>query len=302
MEMERYLPGEHDWPEQLLSWIDATYGAVDAVERLAGMSLSGVWRVRFATTSAIVKVSPSAYEAGFYERVAPSLRAAGVTIPDLYLSLHEAERHWVVIEDIPTPLPVADPANWRPDERVVAILARLHATTRAQPPRLPATAPHRWLPESTTAALGCLKPDDAAALAPMLERLQRESEADSDPWCWISGDPNPPNWGLRDDGTPVLFDWELFGPATPATDLAIIVPGLGSLTDYKNVAAAYLPASGAAPGWDVDRLSRQIAVAKVATVVQLLHGHVAGAAQVDSDLLEWLRAAAPAWILTIAAE
>jgi aminoglycoside phosphotransferase (APT) family kinase protein len=136
----------------------------------------------------------------------------------------------------------------------------------------------------------------------MLERLQRESEADSDPWCWISGDPNPRNWGLRDDGTPVLFDWELFGPGTPATDLAIIVPGLGSLTDYANVAAAYLAASEAAPGWDIEQLSRQIAVSKVATVVQLLHGHVAGAAQVDSDLLDWLRAAAPACILTIAAE
>jgi hypothetical protein len=57
----------------------------------------------------------------------------------------------------------------------------------------------------------------------------------------------------------------------------------------------------AAPGWDIEQLSRQIAVAKVATVVQLLHGHVAGTAQVDSDLLNWLRAGVPAWIRTIAA-
>ncbi len=66
-----------------------------------------------------------------------------------------------------------------------------------------------------------------------LEQPQREHAAISEPWCWISGDPNPRNWGLRADGTPVLFDWELFGPGTPATDLAIIVPGLGTLTDYK---------------------------------------------------------------------
>jgi aminoglycoside phosphotransferase (APT) family kinase protein len=301
MEMEPHLPGEHDWPQQLRTWIEATYGAVHAVERLAGMSLSGVWRVRFTTTSAIVKSSPSAHEAAFYEGVAPTLRAAGVPIPDLYLSLHEAERHWLVIEDIPTPLPVADPAGWKPDERIVAILARLHATTRAQLPDLAALERHHWSPEATAAALSFLRPNDATTLAPILERLQRERDANSDPWCWISGDPNPRNWGLRDDGTPVLFDWELFGPGTPATDLAIIVPGIGTTTDYANVAAAYLTAVEAAPGWDIEQLSRQIAVAKVATVVQLLHGHVAGTAQVDSDLLNWLRAGVPAWIRTIAA-
>jgi hypothetical protein len=302
MEMEPHLPGEHDWPERLLTWIEATDGAVHAVERLAGMSLSGVWRVRFATTSAIVKGSTSVYEAGFYERVAPSLRAAGVPIPDLYLALHEAELHWLVIEDIPTPLPVPGPADWQPNERIVAILARLHATTRAQPPDLPVLERHFWSPEATSAALSFLRPNDATALAPMLERLQRESEADSDPWCWISGDPNPRNWGLRDDGTPVLFDWELFGPGMPATDLAIIVPGLGTPTDYANVAAAYLDASEAAPGWDIERFSRQIAVAKVATVVQLLYGHVTGTAQVSRSLLTWLHADAPDWIRTIAAD
>ncbi len=68
------------------------------------MSLSAVWRVHVAGASAIVKVSPSRDEARFYEQIAPSLRTAGVPIPELELALHEPDSHWLVIEDIPTPL------------------------------------------------------------------------------------------------------------------------------------------------------------------------------------------------------
>ena len=60
------------------------------------------------------------------------------------------------------------------------------------------------------------------------------------PVCAISGDPNPVNWGLRDDGTLALFDWERFGRCSPALDLAITVPGLGDETAYRAVATSYL--------------------------------------------------------------
>lgn len=279
-----------------------THGVPVEVERLSGMSRSGVWRVRFAATSLIVKVSPSAFEARFYEEIAPSLRLAGVPIPDLELVLHEPDTHWLVIEDIPEPLPVLPAGSWQPDPRIVAILARLHAITRAQPPDLPEPPTRAWTDEMTQAALSCLPDSNAAILRPLLARLQAESQPLFAPWCWISGDPNPRNWGVRADGSPVLFDWELFGPGVPATDLAIIVPGLGDSAAYASVAAAYFTAwehSDPLP-WEVDSLIRQIALAKVATVVQLLDGHVTGNADVDDDLLAWLHATVPAWIQTIA--
>src|SRR5579883_2966731 len=50
-----------------------------------------------------------------------------------------------------------------------------------------------------------------------------------------TGDPNPTNWGLRADGTIVLYDWERFGQATPAIDLAITVPGLGDRAVFQKV-------------------------------------------------------------------
>ncbi|HYI15257.1 MAG TPA: hypothetical protein VEX37_07700, partial [Thermomicrobiales bacterium] len=161
--MELSLLTQHDWPQQLLTWIEKTHGAPSRAERLAGMSLNGVWRVLFDDASVIVKAGASENESRFYERVAPSMRAAGIPIPALYLTHHEPERHWLVIEDIPTPLPIPSAGDWQPDERIVAILARLHATTRAEPPDLPEQEPHRWDPDATSAALNCLKPNDAAA-------------------------------------------------------------------------------------------------------------------------------------------
>lgn len=274
-----------------------------AIERLSGMSLSGVWRVRFGAGSLIVKSSPSSFESRFYEGVAPALRRAGVPIPALEHVHHEPDSHWLVIEDVAEPLSPSRIADWRPDPRVVAILARLHATTRAQPPSLPGSSDRAWTDAMTEAALGCLA-NCAADLRAQLAFLQAESEDLIAPWCWISGDPNPRNWDMRADGTPVLFDWELFGPGIPATDLAIIVPGLGDATRYAQVATAY-HASWESPEplpWGVDHLARQIAVAKVATVVQLLHSHLSGAANVGDDLMAWLRAAVPAWVRSIASE
>ncbi len=265
------------------------------------MSLSGVWRVRFAGSTAILKVGPSPYEAHFYGHVASSLRAAGVPIPILELALHEPDRHWLVIEDIPTPLPVARAEDWQPDPRIIAILAQLHAITRAQPPDIQEQPDRGWTDAMTQATLSCLRKSDASSLAPLLTRLQIASQAVFIPWCWISGDPNPRNWGLRVDGSPVLFDWELFGPGSPATDLAIIVPGLGNSTAYHRVAATYLAAwdHREALPWDAANLTHQIALAKVATVVQLLHGHVTGSAHVSADLLGWLTEAFPSWVTTI---
>jgi|GEM_PF-1184421 len=292
---------EQRWPVRLRDWLETTHGKPRQITQLAGMSLNGVWRVAFEHGSVIVKAGPSATESRFYSRVAPTLRPAGVPIPDLYLTFDEDEQHWLVIEDIPTPYPTATVGTWQPDERIIAILARLHATTRANPPDLPGIEPHHWQPESTRAAIDLLPAADASALAPILARLQHESEPLGERWCWISGDPNPRNWGLRDDGTPVLYDWEFIAPGVPATDLAIIVPGLGEPASYARAAAAYLAAWDATEQlpWDAATLTRQIAIAKVATVIQLLHGHASGSANVSDEIVTWLVGAVPAWVRSI---
>ncbi len=92
----------------------------------------------------------------------------------------------------------------------------------------------------TNDALACFSPVLAHRLAPILHDLRLSYQLLFTPQCWISGDPNPTNWGVRSDGTLVLYDWERFGKATPALDLAITVPGLGDWASFQAVAAAYL--------------------------------------------------------------
>ncbi len=291
-------------PKQLDADIRTTFGNPVAAERLGGMSGSDVWRLRCTGSTVVVKASTSAVEAAFYETITPSLCAAEIPIPDLLLAYYDGNRHRLVIEDVPGPLPapVQSPHHWRPDPRIITILARLHAVTRAQPPNVPDAPVFRWTDEMTASACSCPQTLDAATKA-RLSRLQFAAQSRLTPWCWISSDPNPRNWGVRADVTPVLFDWEQFGPGHPATDLAIIVLGLGDLDQYRRTASAYLAASVAdVPSrWDADSLGSLIGIAKAATVVQLLHGHVNGTANVSDDLLNWLVDAVPAWVRTICA-
>jgi hypothetical protein len=230
-----------DWPPALIDYLGRIHGTLSAVDALGGMSAGRVWRARFERNAAtvIVKRSLSPAEARFYEQAAGPLLRAGVPGPRLEWALHLADAHWLVLEDIPAPLPFQNSAGWQPDSRVVTILARLHAATRAAPPMLPDASPQTWTNATTDAALGPFEPAMAARLAPPLRRLQHESQPIFEAWCWISGDPNPLNWGRRMDGSPVLFDWELFGPGTPALDLAICLPGLGEPSQFATLASLY---------------------------------------------------------------
>jgi aminoglycoside phosphotransferase (APT) family kinase protein len=137
---------------------------------------------------------------------------------------------------------------------------------------------------------------------PVLRSLQGEARRLAEPRCWISGDPNPRNWGLRADGSPALFDWEMFGPGVPATDLAIIIPGLGDADAYAAAADCYRAAWDAPQPlpWTSEHLARDIAIAKVASVVRLLHAHASGAARVDDQLVVWLVTAMPPWLTQLA--
>ena len=225
------------WPTAVDDTLRARHGAPLATLPLGGMSGARVYRVRFATASAIVKAVTRPAEVGFFERVAGTLRRHGVPVPDLDRSLATDDGQWLILEDVPHPLPRA---RWRADPDVLAVLARLHAATWGRPLDLPGAFVPAWTDEATAAALACFPGASARALASPLAELQQESQDLFRPLCSISGDPNPTNWGLRADGTVVLYDWERFGVGTPPIDLAITVPGLGDHAAYAAVASGYL--------------------------------------------------------------
>ncbi len=150
----------------------------------------------------------------------------------------------------------------------------------------------------TQNALACFPTTQARRLAPILQDLRLSHQMLFTPQCWISGDPNPTNWGVRSDGTLILYDWERFGKAAPAIDLAITVPGLGDRAVFQAVAAVYLERddySSALASSEICLLTRQIIVAKIWSIIEYL-GHYHTEAIARSRRIDTLIQQIPAWL------
>jgi aminoglycoside phosphotransferase (APT) family kinase protein len=262
------------------------------------MSGSSVWRLRSAGVSLVVKQSPRPTESAFYETVAPHLQLKGIGVPELHFSQHGPAEHWIVIEDLPG---VLSNDEVRPSEEQVSFLVRLHAATRGARLTLPTQkAAYGWTEPMTADAIACFAADQQPALGRILTRLQARARDLEGEWCWISGDPSPPNWGRRADGSLALFDWELFRTGVPATDLAISIPGLPAPEDFARAAGIYvaewLRSSDGPLPWNEAELAADMTIAKAWTVVALLSGHRRGRARVPQGYVEDLVAALPNWL------
>lgn len=276
---------------QDLSW---TLGPIGAVERLGGISGGQVYRVQTPAGGAILKGRARLVEVRCYRELAPKLRAAGVGMPELIWSGRSGADCWLALELIPRPLP---PERRLADPAVLGTLGRLH-TSGLQPP-LDAPDAYRpaWPASMSDAALSLLPRSEADALAPIVGELRRRYQRLFEPRCIISCDPNPLNWGLREDRTVVLFDWERISLGTPALDLAITVPGLGDPAAFRRVAEGYLP--GASSMREQDELARDIAAAKTWSLLEFL----SNAARFDlgdgghlGETSRWLAAQFPDWL------
>jgi thiamine kinase-like enzyme len=185
-------------------------------------------------------------------------------LPEIELIHVEDAGWWLVIEDVPNPLPRE---RWFCNSEMLSILSRLHAL----PLNVPAVFEPQWTTEMTDKALTCFQADIAERLRARLMALQEQHQHLFEAQCLISADPNPGNWGVRENGELVLFDWERFGYGTAAIDLAITVPGLGDREQFSQVAETYLrlrePVPSAA---SIERLSRDMAAAKLWTVIEYL--------------------------------
>lgn len=290
-----------EWPAPVWNHLQ-TVGAVRAVDHLSGMSGAGVWRVRVAGNSLIVKASRSSREFDFYRSVAGPLGEIGVATPTLHWSGRHGDSYWLFLEDVSEPLPQPDGETWRVDFRVLETLRRLHNAPLALCDAIPAVHEHSWTREMNASALECFPRDTANALAPPLETLRREAQRLFEPRCLISGDPNPRNWGVRAGGVAVLFDWERLGRGSPAIDLAIAIPGLGNREMYQVQADDYnaVQLDRDHTPLPVASLVREIALAKAWSVVELMANFADGSSAIDAGIIDWLIKAVPTWITAIA--
>ncbi|MEM8529423.1 MAG: phosphotransferase [Chloroflexota bacterium] len=280
------------WPENLRATLTSHYGQPTHIDALRGLSHNRVWCVSFGTLQLIVKASVQPNETLFYQDVAPKLVVQGIALPEFIWGDAVEDIHWLVIEYIPHPLPRK---RWLADPDVITLLHTLHHSTLAAP-SWEVFCP-TWTDLHTTEALTFFDEPVDSATRVALVTLQARSQSLLILRCCISGDPNPSNWGLRDDGTIVLFDWERFGYGTPALDLAITIPGLGTVGDFTVVAEQYLSqhTTTLEKSYSTKPLANDIAIAKAWSVVEFLsmvsRGQVSDVRSVPSlvqRLPEWL--------------
>jgi thiamine kinase-like enzyme len=219
----------------------------------------------------------------------------GMTLPRLLWSLDEANGCWLLLEDIPHRLPRE---RWGADLEVLSLLWQLHTLPLDASALPPGHYRPGWPEEMTRAALSLFAAATARELRPLLITARQAAEPLFRPLCPLSGDPNPRNWGLREDGQLVLYDWERFCFGSPAIDLAISVPGLGSSDAYRRTAERYLSASHhLVDAAAVAQLTREICIAKVWSVVEFL-AHVATGAAQPNFPIDALLDQVPAWLKT----
>jgi hypothetical protein len=284
------------WPAELQVYLSDRYGDPSAIEPLSGgQSGATVERVRFGADSLVVKGPAEAREVHVYRALRSRFEAAGVLLPRLEWS---SDAGWLVLEDLPSVLPVQDALA---HAGMLAVLRRLHHELNDVELLDPFVSD--WPPELTARALTALHPASAAEAAPRLHEMRQQALSLFNSQCVISGDPNPTNWGLRADGTAVLYDWERFGAGTPALDLAITVPGLGDPAAYAAVADGYLrnwPDGSHPLSWTPEQWSRAVAVAKLWSVVEFLHAHGRQVGGNTTATVERILPDVPNWVQELA--
>ena len=276
-----------EWPERLYQPLHTQFGSLRRVECLHGLSQNNIWLAVFDRQSVVVKASKHSAETSFYLNFSEQLKQYGVFAPQLFYSLAEDNRYWLALEHVPTPLPRE---RWLADRDVIAMLCKLHRSAVS----FGATCFRpKWDNMMTENTLSYFEADVEEKIRPILTHRQAIAQHLFAQTAPISGDPNPANWGIRGDGTLVLFDWERFCLGAPAIDLAITVPGLGKAEDFEQVARLYLGAAASAEV--IMQLLTEMIAAKTWTIVELLSNTLTAdvsyqhiLTQLVADFQDWL--------------
>ena len=97
----------------------------------------------------------------------------------------------------------------------------------------------------------------------------------------------------------MLYDWERFGLGKPAIDLAITIAGLGNITIFREVAAYYNSINARSA---VENLARDIAAAKVWSLIEFLSLHKEGKLRDAAGFIPELIETFPRWLMRLSGE
>ncbi len=153
---------------------------------------------------------------------------------------------------------------------------------------------HEWSDSATDIAFQALKLSKDEQYA--VKHIQSKSSELFEYPGLISGDTNDGNWGTRSNGELVLFDWERFGKGSPAIDLAPLVKGLGSITDYEEVIEKYVPYN---PSLSIQELKRHLIIAKCWIIVEVVNLLLSRGNPAASTYINWYRSNVPDWVVSV---
>ena len=219
-------------------------GAIEE-ELHGGLSDSRVYRVSNGGQSRVLKIQRDPREIEFLTSLAPRILRNASWLPRVFDAGTVDEWNWLLLEFIPTQLPRE---RWSHDPQALEILRQLHDTV--VDPTAFDWAENRWTEEQLEVSSRYL-PDGTNRLLRRVHGMYQEL-ADRD-IVLCSGDPNAPNWLVRDSGELVLIDWQIVTRANRALDIAGWIATMLDYTHIQQVAARY---RGTA---DLDEPTRELA-------------------------------------------
>lgn len=253
---------------------------------LAKMGAARVRQTSFHGIECIEKSPSSIVEFQFYQYVAPAFRTAGIAIPELLAC--DAETQTLTLEYIPHAMSQHELAERRD---VLTTITRIH---QYPVDKQWAFKNHHWMHNKTTNALDLLKlPSESVAIVLDIEKY---GSCLFSPQTLISGDTNAGNWGIREQGDVVLYDWERFSTGSPAIDLAPLIKGMGNISDYIHIAKRYQEVS---PSTDAAALAQEIAICKLWIVTEVLDILSCNHKADLSKYIDWYRSHLPTWLTQI---
>jgi len=265
------------FPQSIQQFLIESYGEPLFIHKLNGIKAEGgCYRAGFSNQSIIVKQMTKPQEYLFYNECCSFFKEFRKNIPSLYWSYKDENKYWIVIEDIPYAFPKE---RWhQADEQVLRALFSFHTESWRRSFPVENSYIPKWDYRLTECVLAFYSDKTGNQLQPLFIKAQEDSQQLFKPYCWISADTNPTNWGVRKDGSVVLFDWERISCGSPAIDLSIIMPGLGTPDDSLelSIAKKYLKMWSSA-GLDFPfsewELLWQIKLAKIWSVVEFLNNN-----------------------------
>ena len=274
-------------PREVLDRARALCGDTVELVPMPGLSHASVLLHRGARGAIVIKKT-NPREARFYRDVRQQFLAHGIDTPQHLFDVAQGEFAWVGIEYVPQAFPRA---RFPHDAAILDTLAAVHAM------RIEGSEPHwvlDWQDEHTRAV--------AAQFGPRREEIEtalRHLQAlpNPGPEVLVWGDANPLNWAMREDGRPVLLDWQRWGRGRRGYDLANTIPGLGDEQTYLRVANQYRACCAArgleAPG--SAELALDIRRSKAWACVELLILQPAAGSQLEKTQY-WIRDVFADWV------